>query len=111
MGVSAEPRVEGLAAILNEVRKELLDFGLRNPLLNYRLLKSRGPEVVAERPPDLYPAARAERKRFSFVPLEDRRENGVALSASAEEATLDDEADFDQLTFARRRLDLVDRSS
>ena len=66
MGVSAEPRIEGLGAILNEVRKELLDFGLRNPLLNYRLLKSRGLEVVDERPPDVYRLLVLEGKRFSF---------------------------------------------
>ena len=32
---------EELRLPLAEVRKDLLDFGLRNPLLNYRLLKTR----------------------------------------------------------------------
>ena len=40
-------------SIIEEIeasRKELLDLSLRNPLLNYRLLRSRGVEVVDEIP-------------------------------------------------------------
>ena len=37
-----------VATRLEAARKELLDLGLRNPLLNYRLLRSRGLEVVDE---------------------------------------------------------------
>lgn len=35
MNTPLEKKHEGLAAALDAVRKELLDLGLRNPLLNY----------------------------------------------------------------------------
>jgi Protein of unknown function (DUF4011)/REase_MTES_1575/AAA domain len=46
MGTATTPPTEDLRPILEEVRKDLLDLGLRNPLLNYRLLKSRGLETI-----------------------------------------------------------------
>jgi hypothetical protein len=39
---------------LEASRKELLDLGRRNPLLNYRTLRSRGVEVVDELPPEIF---------------------------------------------------------
>ena len=39
-----------ISAKLEAARRELLDLSLRNPLLNYRPLKSRGVEVVNEIP-------------------------------------------------------------
>ena len=41
---------EVIAQRLEVSRRELLDLGLRNPLLNYRLLRARGLEVVDEIP-------------------------------------------------------------
>src|ERR1700760_1632348 len=70
MTAPAHPLVDGLRATLNAVRKELLDLGLRNPLLNYRLLKSRGLEVVGERPADIYRILVADGRIFSFLPDE-----------------------------------------
>src|SRR5277367_4802328 len=98
MSESAKPRVEGLAAILNDVRKELLDLGLRNPLLNYRLLKSRGLEVVDERPTDVFRLLVVEGKRFSFSPLDDRSETYATSPSSADESTLDDVSNFETLS-------------
>jgi hypothetical protein len=89
MSDSPRLRVEGLTAILNDVRKELLDLGLRNPLLNYRLLKSRGLEVADTPAADVYRLLVVEGKRFSFLPLDDRGES------HADESTPDDIADFD----------------
>ncbi len=39
---------------LDTARAELLDQSLRNPLINYRLLRARGVEIVDESPPDVY---------------------------------------------------------
>lgn len=89
MSDSPQPRLEGLTAILNDVRKELLDLGLRNPLLNYRLLKSRGLEVVDESPADVFRLLVVEGKRFSFSPLDDPG------ASHADESTPDDGADFE----------------
>ncbi|PKB72648.1 MAG: hypothetical protein BZY75_06030 [SAR202 cluster bacterium Io17-Chloro-G7] len=53
---------------LESARKELLDLGLRNPLLNYRLLRTRGLEMVDEVPSEVYRQLTAEGKAISFVP-------------------------------------------
>jgi len=84
-----------MAVILNEVRKELLDLGLRNPLLNYRLLKSRGLEVVDGRPADVFRLLVMEGKRFSLSPQDDRIESHVSQPITADESTQDDIANFD----------------
>ena len=39
---------------LDTARAELLDRSLRNPLINYRLYRARGVEIVDESPPDVY---------------------------------------------------------
>ena len=49
-------------------RKELLDLGLRNPLLNYRTLKSRGVEVVDEIPATVFDILVHKERRMSFLP-------------------------------------------
>ena len=46
--------METVAAKLEAARQELLDLGLRNPLLNFRVLRARGVEVVEERPFPIY---------------------------------------------------------
>ena len=40
--------------LLHRARQELLDLGLRNPLLNYRPLRARGLTITGENPADLY---------------------------------------------------------
>ncbi len=52
-------------------RKELLDFSLRNPLLNYRTLKSRGVEVVDEIPSAVFDVLVKKGRRMSFTPRRD----------------------------------------
>src|ERR1039457_1145974 len=68
------PLNEGLRSTLAEVRKELLDFGLRNPLLNYRLLKSRGLEIAGVRPAEAYQALVILGRELSFLSEEDMQE-------------------------------------
>lgn len=57
-------------ARLDAARHELLDLGLRNPLLNYRPLLARGVEVVDERPFSLYQHLVSKGEAFSFLAAE-----------------------------------------
>ena len=56
-------------------RKELLDLGLRNPLLNYRALKSRGVEVIDEIPANVFDILVHKERRMSFLPRPDDDED------------------------------------
>jgi very-short-patch-repair endonuclease len=71
MNTPPEKIREGLAAALDAVRKELLDLGLRNPLLNYRALKSRGLEFQGARGADTFQALVGTGEHFTFRSLED----------------------------------------
>ena len=86
------PNFDGLRAILNGVRKELLDLGLRNPLLNYRLLKSRGLEVVDERSSDIYRLLVSDGKRFSFLPSEEQHGAAGPIFNSGDDETSEEDA-------------------
>jgi very-short-patch-repair endonuclease len=55
-----------MRSILSKVREDLLDLGLRNPLLNYRLLKTRGLEVAGAQPVAIYNALVSEKLELSF---------------------------------------------
>ena len=59
---------------LEASRRELLDLGLRNPLLNYRPLRSRGLEVVDELPPEVYRLLVEEGRTMSFLPVPEEGE-------------------------------------
>jgi hypothetical protein len=76
--------VKGSAAALDAVRKDLLDLGLRNPLLNYRPLKSRGLEFNGARGVDIYQALVNGGEQFSFRDAEDpkRAANPTVLDTS-----------------------------
>lgn len=61
--------VDGMVGTqLDLARQQLLDLGLRNPLLNYRPLRSRGVEVIDATPEEVFQALVRERKAISFVP-------------------------------------------
>ena len=70
-----------VAERLAAARQELLDLGLRNPLLNFRPLKSRGLTIIAEQPAQLFDLLVRQGKPMSFLPL-------------AEAATQDTPADW-----------------
>lgn len=81
------PVNESLRSTLSEVRKELLDFGIRNPLLNYRLLKFRGLEVEGVRPADAYEVLVTESKELAFLSLEEPLGTSVPALFEDEKAT------------------------
>ncbi len=57
---------------LNAARQELLDLSFRNPLLNYRLLKARGVEVVDERAAAVYEILVAKGRPMTFLPAPEK---------------------------------------
>jgi hypothetical protein len=67
MGTATIPPTEDLRPILEEVRKDLLDLGLRNPLLNYRLLKSRGLETAGTSASDVFQSLVTEGHELEFL--------------------------------------------
>src|ERR1700722_9015948 len=85
MNTPSEKKREGLAAALDAVRKELLDLGLRNPLLNYRPLKTRGLEFSAARGADIYQARVDGGEHFSFRASEDGQGRGTLALSDAED--------------------------
>ncbi len=71
--------INSIQAILDVAREELLDLSLRNPLINYRLFKTRGVEVIDESPPDVYRLLVEEGKAMSFLPKPEPEENDSLL--------------------------------
>ncbi len=56
---------------LDEARSELLDLTLRNPLINYKPLQSRGVEIIDESPSDIYQILVQNKKTMSFLPKDE----------------------------------------
>ncbi|HEX5166029.1 MAG TPA: DUF4011 domain-containing protein, partial [Thermomicrobiales bacterium] len=81
--MAAEPvRAEGAGADavlprLESARRELLDLGLRNSLINYRPLKSRGVEAVGESPVEVFRSLVREGKRMSFAAAPETKTTAV----------------------------------
>jgi hypothetical protein len=63
----AEAKAADLARSLETARRDLLDLGLRNPLLNYRTLRGRGLEIVQEDPAEVFRMLVVEEKRMTFL--------------------------------------------
>jgi len=57
-----------LRSALEAARRDLLDLGARNPLLNYRTLRAKGLEVVDEDPSEVFKTLVAGEKRMAFLP-------------------------------------------
>ncbi len=53
---------------LETARRDLLDLGPRNPLLNYRTLRGRGLEIIDEDPTEVFRLLVIEEKRMTFLP-------------------------------------------
>jgi len=57
---------------LEHARRDLLDLGLRNSLINYRPLKSRGVEAVGESPIEVFRILVRDGKRMTFAPAPEK---------------------------------------
>ncbi|HUG13439.1 MAG TPA: DUF4011 domain-containing protein, partial [Thermomicrobiales bacterium] len=72
---------------LRAARRELLDLGLRNSLINYRPLKTRGVEVVGESPAEVFRILVREGRRMAFQPAreaESEAQQGELLAQPVE---------------------------
>ncbi len=75
-------------AAIETSRKELLDLGLRNPLLNYRPSRARGVQIMDERPEEVFRILVTENKTMTFKAVpesedadsEEDREDGEGLA-------------------------------
>lgn len=65
-------------------RRDLLDLGLRNPLLNYRPLKARGVEVAFGDPAEAFRILVNDEKKMTFLAGESSTESGADLAAQHE---------------------------
>src|SRR5689334_15518801 len=64
---SAGNKQAPLAGKLEAARRELLDLGLRNTLLNYRSLRARGIDIIDEKPVEVFRLLVCEEKHFTFL--------------------------------------------
>lgn len=62
----ATKKATDLTGTLESVRRDLLDLGLRNTLLNYRPLRSKGVDVVDEDPVEVFRILVTEEKSMTF---------------------------------------------
>ena len=78
---------DDISSKLEVARKELLDLGLRNPLLNYRRLKTQGVEVVDELPTEIFRILVTDGKNMSFLP-KDEKEDDELLGQPEEDSDI-----------------------
>ena len=81
---------------LNAARKELLDLSLRNPLINYRLLKARGVEVVDESPANVYDLLVEDGRDMYFLPKDESDDSSLLFD--------DDQAENDAARLTDNKL-------
>jgi hypothetical protein len=62
---------ETIQSRLASSRKELLDLGLRNPLLNYKLTKGKGVHIVDEKAEAIYDILVRQQKAMTFLALKE----------------------------------------
>jgi superfamily I DNA and/or RNA helicase len=62
---------ETIQSRLASSRKELLDLGLRNPLLNYKLTKGKGLHIVDEKADAVYDIIVRQQKAMTFLALKE----------------------------------------
>ena len=104
MGTATTPPTEDLRPILEEVREDLLDLGLRNPLLNYRLLKSRGLETAGTSATDVYLSLVTEGHELAFLSAHGIVPRKQLLLVDGEEAASVDEKAWRQLPTEQQAL-------
>lgn len=99
--------VDAILPKLEHARRELLDLGLRNSLISYRALKSRGVEVVGESPVEVFRLLVRDGKRMSFAPAPESTTSQLPLD-NDEQPVLPqpDEPSPDEVTTRQRDTNL-----
>ena len=89
---------------IEQSRTELLDLSLRNPLLNYKLLKSKGVEASGEKATEVFKRLVLDRKSLRFVAADARRASD-GIRTTEEDSELLDERLLRTLTDASALLE------
>src|SRR4051812_724483 len=63
--------LDNIPARLESSRKELLDLGLRNPLLNYKLTKGKGVHIADEKSAFVFDLLVRQQKSMTFLALKE----------------------------------------
>lgn len=80
---------ESILSRLEASRKELLDLGLRNPLLNYKPLSARGLSMVDEKASAVYDILVKQGKAMAFIARTEKKENGISAVVKSGDAVLE----------------------
>lgn len=70
--------LESIQTKLEASRKELLDLGLRNPLLNYKTPKGKGLKIIQEKSDSIFNILVKQNKAMTFLGLPDKK-NGKQI--------------------------------
>ena len=89
---------------IEQSRTELLDLSLRNPLLNYKLLKSKGVEASGEKAAEVFRQLVLDRKPLRLLTTDARRVSD-GIKTTEEDAELLDECLLRTLTDANTLLE------
>ena len=79
---------EAFSEQIERARKDLLDFSLRNPLLNYRLLRARGVEAINADPASVFDLLVRQGKPLTFMPDENSSEQVTPLEEDSDDTQL-----------------------
>ena len=80
--------MEAVKEKLERARRELLDLGLRNTLINHRTSKARGLDIVDEKPEHVYRILVSDGKTMSFQGIPEPKEESDDLFDETDVASL-----------------------
>jgi hypothetical protein len=89
--------INSMSKKLNLARQELLDLGLRNPLLNYRTLKARGLEIVNEKSTEVFRILVSDKKKMTFLEVLEKKTELKSIGDSQIEDPFGDNDDSESL--------------
>jgi len=93
-----------VGAKLEAARRDLLDLGMRNPLLNYRLLRSRGARLQGHSPQELLDALDEQERVAILVPESGSDTSGTERRRYLQLNTVHDATDLDRRLLSTYRL-------
>ena len=103
MSAAHQSHSNSVGAKLEAARRDLLDLGMRNPLLNYRLLRSRGASFQGHSPQELIDALDEGERAAVLVP-ESGDESGVDRRRYLQLTTVHPAAELDRRLLSTFRL-------
>jgi hypothetical protein len=93
-----------VGAKLEAARRDLLDLGMRNPLLNYRLLRSRGARLQGHSPQEILDALDEQERVAMLVPESGPDGSGADRRRYIQLSTVHESADLDRRLLSTYRL-------